>query len=62
MLSTKDPEKSLDFYVNTLGMTLLEKYDFPDGEFSLYFWAYHGAEAYGPAPENPAEKKHTSLN
>lgn len=57
MLRIKDPKKSLDFYVNILGMTLLEKYDFPDGAFSLYFLAYHEEELDGPIPEDSAEKK-----
>ena len=37
MLRIKDPSKSLEFYVNKLGMTLIKKLDFPSMEFTLFF-------------------------
>lgn len=40
MLRVFDLEKSLDFYVGKLGMTLLRKTDYPAGEFTLAFVGY----------------------
>lgn len=40
MLRIKDPERSLAFYRDVLGMTLLNRFDFPEMKFSLYFMAY----------------------
>ncbi|WPO98411.1 lactoylglutathione lyase [Pseudomonas sp. HR96] len=39
MLRVKDIEKSLDFYTRVLGFSLVEKRDFADAQFSLYFLA-----------------------
>lgn len=52
MLRVKDPARSIPFYRDILGMTLLDRYDFPDMRFSLYFMGY----ARSPAPEDPAER------
>ena len=49
MLRIKDPEASVAFYREVLGMTLLDQFDFPDMEFSLYFMGY-------PASEIPSDK------
>ena len=40
MLRIKDPERSVPFYRDVLGMTLLDRFDFPEMRFSLYFMAY----------------------
>lgn len=40
MIRVLDLEKSLDFYCRKLGMQLLRKNDYPDGEFSLAFVGY----------------------
>lgn len=40
MLRVFDLEKSLDFYVNQMGMKLLRRQDYPGGEFTLAFVGY----------------------
>jgi lactoylglutathione lyase len=37
MLRIKDPVKSLKFYSEHLGFTLIDTFDFPQWKFSLYF-------------------------
>ncbi|XP_077299927.1 glyoxalase 1 [Arctopsyche grandis] len=45
MYRIKDPRRSLPFYTQVMGMTLLQKLDFPDMKFSLYFMGFEdGAE------------------
>ena len=39
MLRVKDIEKSLDFYTRVLGFRVVDKRDFPEAAFSLYFLA-----------------------
>ena len=52
MLRIKDPAKTIPFYRDVLGMTLIEQFDFPEMEFSLYFMGYP-MEAI---PENRADR------
>ena len=42
MFRVRDLDKSLDFYTGMLGMKLLRKKDYPDGEFTLAFVGYGG--------------------
>lgn len=44
MLRVGDLEKSIAFYTNILGMSLLRRNDFPEGKFTLAFLGY-GAES-----------------
>ena len=52
MLRIKDPEASVAFYRDVMGMTLLDRYDFPAMEFSLYFMGY----PQSPIPEDRTER------
>ncbi|XP_055492095.1 lactoylglutathione lyase isoform X2 [Leucoraja erinacea] len=55
MLRVKDPKKSLDFYTRIIGMTLLQKFDFPSMKFTLYFLGFEDKK------EIPGEKnEHTA--
>lgn len=54
MLRVRDPQASLAFYRDVLGMTLLQQLDFAEMKFSLYFLAYlKDGEA---VPQDPAER------
>lgn len=39
----KDPRRSLPFYTEILGMRLLQKLDFPERKFSVYFLGFEKA-------------------
>lgn len=53
MLRVKDITQSLDFYTRVLGFSLVEKRDFPEAEFSLYFLALVDRESI---PVDAAER------
>ncbi|MCQ4235319.1 lactoylglutathione lyase [Pseudomonas stutzeri] len=44
MLRVGDLDRSIDFYTRILGMTLLRRHEYPDGQFTLAFVGY-GNEA-----------------
>ena len=46
MLRVGDLEKSIDFYVNRLGMNLIRRKDYPHGEFTLAFVGYGSEKAH----------------
>ena len=49
MLRIKDPSTSIPFYEEVLGMTLIDRFDFPEMAFSLYFLGY----VVGEIPSEP---------
>lgn len=54
MLRVRDPEVSVAFYRDMLGMTLLDRYDFEDMQFTLYFMGY--LDAGEKIPEDKAQR------
>jgi len=54
MLRIRDPEPSLNFYTDVLGMTLLQRLDFEEMRFSLFFLAFLGEGE--SVPDDPAER------
>lgn len=60
MLRIRDPKPSLAFYQDVLGMTLLQKLDFEEMRFSLYFLAYLGDGE--TIPQDPAERARFIFN
>ena len=40
MIRVGDLQRSIDFYTQVLGMSLLRQQDYPDGEFTLAFLGY----------------------
>ena len=55
MLRIRDPGRSLDFYSNVLGMTLVKELSFPEMQFSLYFVGYVTPEDEA-IPDDPVER------
>jgi lactoylglutathione lyase len=55
MLRVRDPAKSIAFYRDVLGMSILSQFDFPEMKFALTFMAYVRPED-GPIPEGPKER------
>ena len=55
MLRIRDPEKSLPFYCDVLGMELLERFDFDNMGFSLYFLGFRNA-LEGERPEDRGDR------
>ena len=46
MIRVNDLSESLKFYCDALGMKLLRKHDYPDGEFTLAFVGYEDERAH----------------
>jgi hypothetical protein len=58
-IRVKDPEKSLQFYRDVMGLTLVDKYDFEQFAFSLYFLQSLPAdEVYTLTPGSPEAHKY----
>jgi lactoylglutathione lyase len=56
MLRIRDPERSLAFYQDVLGMTLYQRIDFPEMSFSLYFLGYPQNHASQSLPDDPVAR------
>jgi len=58
MLRIRDPKESLAYYQENYGMRLLDKIDFPDAKFSLYFLATMKDSEPSPEPGTLAAHKY----
>ncbi len=57
MIRVKDAEKSLKFYQEVLGMTLLRKHDSQAAGFSLFFLGYPGEKGVPGEGEGTADRE-----
>ena len=55
MIRVKDADKSLSFYQDVMGMSLLRTVENPDNKFNLYFLGYPAGE--GPAEGNSSKRE-----
>jgi len=60
MIRVKDPKKSLEFYVDGLGFSLIMHRDFPQWSFSVYFVAQ--IEDLSTIPTDPEEQWNYCMN
>lgn len=62
MVRITDPEKSLDFYCNLLGMNLIWDVHFPQWGFSIYFVGYRDKSTIPVGPENDLARRALAMN
>lgn len=55
MLRIRDPKLSIPFYCDVIGMEMLERFDFPKMDFSLYFLGFQEA-LEGERPDDPGDR------
>ena len=53
MIRVGDLEKSIAFYTEALGMTLMRRHDYPEGKFTLAFLGYGDEESIGGHRADP---------
>lgn len=58
MLRIKDPEKTVPFYRDNFGFSLIHQFNFPQWEFSLYFMAILPEGEVPPTPGTPEAEKY----
>ena len=56
MFRIKDPQRTLKFYSDVMGMTLIKRFDFPAMEFTLYFMAALSPEELKAISDNNDER------